>query len=300
MTTLPLRRRTRDESMLDDAIGNELNQAPAPVDGAAPLATGIPDATRDPPQTRADSGPVSSAMLSPDADERQHEIADAQTPGTGAGLAPGSPPSSSQGGGGTSGGGGGTSGGSTSGGADTDTRSAWARYGGGNIPGMEGLAPGQYAGQSEGFDTRQWTAPDPGYHNRSIKNTYGLIASHYDVSRPGFLDQVLADPDFKRAFPMAKRVGKDSIDFGDGGIVDVIRAAREDGSGEASVWQPQGGAAGGDGPGGGGASGGGGAGVGTTIDALGNTDVLKEIQRMLAAQGRGEDPFLTDELSRRF
>ena len=68
----------------------------------------------------------------------------------------------------------------------------------------------------------------------SVKNTFATIASRY-ASKPSSLDQILADADFKRLFPNAKKVGFDKIDFGGVksdfesgtpvGIVDVLTAA---------------------------------------------------------------------------
>jgi hypothetical protein len=68
----------------------------------------------------------------------------------------------------------------------------------------------------------------------SVKNTFGRIASRY-ASKPSSIDLILNDPDFKRAFPNAKKVGFDKIDFGGVqsdfesgtpvGVIDVLTAA---------------------------------------------------------------------------
>ena len=88
-------------------------------------------------------------------------------------------------------------------------------------------------GTLEGFMARSSYGSDLKARN-SVKNTFATIASRY-ASKPSSLDQILADADFKRLFPNAKKVGFDKIDFGGVksdfesgtpvGIVDVLTAA---------------------------------------------------------------------------
>jgi hypothetical protein len=81
----------------------------------------------------------------------------------------------------------------------------------------------------------------------SMKYTFARIAADYDPKQPGALDRVVADPRFKAAFPNAKVVGHDGIDFGgqlsDGpgrGVpvfrVDVGETFLQDRSGNAWQW----------------------------------------------------------------
>lgn len=118
------------------------------------------------------------------------------------------------------------------------TRGALAQYGTGNIAGTENFRTGDFMGQLEGFNTGGWGSNERG--TNSIKNTFGKIASRYDVSQPGAARAVMADPEFQQIFPMARLVehpNGDLIDFGDGnGPVDVIRGAVEGGSGAAWQW----------------------------------------------------------------
>lgn len=88
-------------------------------------------------------------------------------------------------------------------------------------------------GRMEGFEVGSTYGGDLKARN-SVKNTFGRIASRY-ASKPSSLDAILADPDFKRAFPNAKKVGFDKIDFGGVqsdfesgvpvGIIDVLTSA---------------------------------------------------------------------------
>jgi len=88
-------------------------------------------------------------------------------------------------------------------------------------------------GRMEGFQVGSTYGGDLKARN-SVKNTFGRIASRY-ASKPSSLDLILNDPDFKRAFPNAKRVGADNIDFGGVqsdfesgtpvGIIDVLTEA---------------------------------------------------------------------------
>lgn len=118
------------------------------------------------------------------------------------------------------------------------TRGAFAQYGDGNIEGAQGMRTGDYMGQLEGFNTGAWGSDERG--SNSIKNTFGKIASRYDVSQPGAVRQLMQDPDFQNFFPGAKLVehpNADLIDFGDGnGPVDVIRGAVAGGSGAGWQW----------------------------------------------------------------
>ena len=89
------------------------------------------------------------------------------------------------------------------------------------------------AGRMEGFEVGSTYGGDLKARN-SVKNTFGRIASRY-ASKPSSIDLILADPDFKRAFPNARRVGADKIDFGGVqsdfesgtpvGIIDVLTEA---------------------------------------------------------------------------
>jgi len=88
-------------------------------------------------------------------------------------------------------------------------------------------------GNLEGFMNRSAYGEDLKARN-SVKNTFATIASRY-ASKPSSLDQILADADFRRLFPNAKKVGFDQIDFGGVksdfesgtpvGSVDVLTAA---------------------------------------------------------------------------
>ena len=91
------------------------------------------------------------------------------------------------------------------------------------------------------------------YYDRSMnsmKYLFARIAADYDPTQPGALERVVADPRFAAAFPNAKLVGKDAIDFGgqlsDGpgrgvpvGLVDVGEAFVENKSGLAWQWLDQ-------------------------------------------------------------
>ena len=88
-------------------------------------------------------------------------------------------------------------------------------------------------GNLEGFMSRESYGSDIKARN-SVKNTFATIASRYP-SKPSSIDKILADADFKRLFPNAKKVGFDKIDFGGVksdfetgtpvGIIDVLTAA---------------------------------------------------------------------------
>lgn len=118
------------------------------------------------------------------------------------------------------------------------SRGAMAQYGTGNIAGVGGIQTGQFMHQLEGFNTQGWGTGERG--TESIKNAVGRMMSQIDVTQPGARDRLMALPEFKQLFPMAKAVNHanaDQIDFGDGnGPVDVIRAAVAGGSGAAWQW----------------------------------------------------------------
>jgi hypothetical protein len=88
-------------------------------------------------------------------------------------------------------------------------------------------------GNLEGFMSRASYGADVKART-TVKNMFATIASRY-ASKPSSIDQILADADFKRLFPNAKKVGFDKIDFGGVksdfetgtpvGIVDVLTAA---------------------------------------------------------------------------
>jgi len=114
----------------------------------------------------------------------------------------------------------------------------------GNVGVMSGFEQGDYGG-----DVKART---------SVKNMFGRIAQRY-ANRPGSIDAILADPDFKRLFPNAKKVpggAGDKIDFGGVlsdfetgtpvGIVDVLTQSdpRTNTAG-AWWWNPEGAATGG-------------------------------------------------------
>jgi hypothetical protein len=80
----------------------------------------------------------------------------------------------------------------------------------------------------------------------SMKYKFARIAADYDPRQPGALGRLVSDPRFAAAFPNAKVVGKDAIDFGgqwsDGvkgvpvTVVDVGEAFLDNGSGPAWQW----------------------------------------------------------------
>lgn len=96
-----------------------------------------------------------------------------------------------------------------------------------------------------GFAAANYYNPDM----NSMKYMFARIAADYDPSKPGALQAMYNDPRFKTAFPNAKLVGKDSIDFGgqlsDGskglpvGVVDVGEAFLDNQSGKAWQWLDQ-------------------------------------------------------------
>lgn len=80
----------------------------------------------------------------------------------------------------------------------------------------------------------------------SMKHTFGRIAQNFDTSDAG-LQSLVQDAEFKRLFPTA-RLDKDWIDFGGQldphsgtqvGKIDVQRAWRPGGRGEAWQWLPE-------------------------------------------------------------
>ena len=88
-------------------------------------------------------------------------------------------------------------------------------------------------GRMEGFEVGSSYGGDLQARN-SVKNTFGRIASRYP-SQPSSIDRIMADPDFQAAFPNARRLGFDKIDFGGVmsdfesgspvGVVDVLTSA---------------------------------------------------------------------------
>lgn len=175
-------------------------------------------------------------------------------------------------------------------------------------------ALGGYAGvgNMHGFRTDDYGGDQKA--RNSVKNTFGRIASRYK-NAPSSIDAVMADADFQRYFPNARKIeggAGDKIDFGgvlsdfESGVpvheVDVLGAA--DPSSDSAMgwtWQDQvndgGGGpmldAGGDDPlaalGGGGAS---------ALDMLGNSDVLAQILQSLQQTNSGEGEDLIAQLSR--
>lgn len=82
----------------------------------------------------------------------------------------------------------------------------------------------------------------------SVKNTFSRIASRY-ANAPGSVEAMMNDPDFKAAFPNARRVGHDKIDFGGVlsdfetgtpvGVVDVLEASDPTRNAAAAwAWMP--------------------------------------------------------------
>lgn len=88
-------------------------------------------------------------------------------------------------------------------------------------------------GRMEGFEVGSSYGGDMKARN-SVKNTFGRIASRYP-SQPSSIDRIMADPDFQAAFPNARRLSFDKIDFGGVmsdfesgspvGVVDVLTSA---------------------------------------------------------------------------
>ena len=75
-----------------------------------------------------------------------------------------------------------------------------------------------------------------------MKNKFGQVASRYDVTQPGALQNLLNDPQIKEMMPGATIVQHANMDMldpdGDGPMapVDVIRSAVAGGSGAAWQW----------------------------------------------------------------
>ena len=147
----------------------------------------------------------------------------------------------------------------------------------------------------------------------SVKNTFGRIASRYK-NAPSMIDAVMADPDFQRAFPNAKKVpggAGDKIDFGGVlsdfesgvpvGVVDVLGASDPTNDTAAGwTWQDLANDGGG-GPAGGGGGGGDLASLLGAGEALTSNDNLQQILQAIQALSRGQDPTreaLLSELTR--
>jgi len=109
----------------------------------------------------------------------------------------------------------------------------------GNVGRMEGFNTGDYGGDLKA--------------RNSVKNTFGRIASRY-ANAPNSVEAMMADPDFKSAFPNAKRVAGgagDKIDFGGVlsdfetgspvGVVDVLTASDpRNNTANGWAWMPDG------------------------------------------------------------
>ena len=180
--------------------------------------------------------------------------------------------------------------GATSGGSGMDARKALGGYGG--------------RGTMLGFNTAM-DYPDDKAAN-SVKNTFGRIASRYGA-KPSSLDAIMADPDFQRFFPNARRVpggAGDRIDFGgvlsdfESGVpvgeVDVLGNADPNAdSADGFTWQDLANDAAGPAAGSGGMNGGlAGLGIDPSqmnLDALGESDTLAKILEALSGQA-GQDP----------
>lgn len=114
------------------------------------------------------------------------------------------------------------------------TGGALAYYGTGDIDGADDVVGGTHA--STGVNTAGWQSKERG--SNSIKNTAIKIATRYPP-KPSSIDLWLADPDTKRFFPNAKKVGFDKVDFGDGKAVDILKNADPNSdSAEAWAWMP--------------------------------------------------------------
>lgn len=153
-----------------------------------------------------------------------------------------------------------------------------------DIEGTDPLTTGNYVGSLEGFNTGGWGTGERG--SGTMKNKFGQIASRYDPTQPGAAQSLLADEDFRSYWPNATIVehpNQDLIDFdGPGGDppVDVLRAAKSGGAGEAWAWQPQGG---------GGATAGGGS-AGQDLDNLFAEDPQAKINAEIEAILSGQNP----------
>jgi hypothetical protein len=111
---------------------------------------------------------------------------------------------------------------------------ALAYYGTGDIDGAEDLKGGSHA--STGVNLAGWESKERG--SNSIKNTAMKIATRYPP-KPSSIDLWLNDPDTKRFFPNAKKVGFDKVDFGDGKPVDILKMADPNtDTAEAWAWMP--------------------------------------------------------------
>jgi hypothetical protein len=100
-----------------------------------------------------------------------------------------------------------------------------------NVGALGGFNTGDYGGDRKA--------------RNSVKNTFGRIASRY-ASQPNSLDAVMQDADFRAAFPNARKVGHDKIDFGGVqsdfesgtpvGVIDVLEAS-DPATNTAKRWQ---------------------------------------------------------------
>jgi len=141
----------------------------------------------------------------------------------------------------------------------------------------------------------------------SVKNTFGRIASKYK-NAPSSIDAILADPEFQRHFPNARKVAGgagDKIDFGGVlsdfesgvpvGVVDVLQSADPSSDSAAAwAWQDEANDGGGGGMGMGGGDplaailgGGGAGGPMSALDQLGNSDILARILEAITGAGEG-------------
>lgn len=102
---------------------------------------------------------------------------------------------------------------------------------------------GQYMGQLQGFNTQGWGSGERG--SGTLKNRFGQIASRYDVTQPGALQQLMQDPQFQEMTggmaTIVEHPNQDLIDFdGPGPMapVDVIGNATAGGAGQNWWWGP--------------------------------------------------------------
>lgn len=158
-----------------------------------------------------------------------------------------------------------------------------------DIEGTQNFRTGDFMGSLEGFNTGAWGTGERGSH--TLKNSFGRIASRYDPTQPNAARTLMQDEDFRATWPDAMLIDHpngDLIDFdGPGGDppVDVLRAARAGGAGEAWQWGVQ--------DGGGGAAsanaGGGGLGQGVTVNSLMSGDPMAAITQQINNLTGGQD-----------
>lgn len=104
---------------------------------------------------------------------------------------------------------------------------------------------GKFMNQLSGFNTGGWGSGERG--TGTLKNRFGQIASNYDVTQKGALNQLTQDPKFMELTggkaTIVPHANQDLLDIDgpDGPMapIDVIQSATEGGAGQAWAWQPQ-------------------------------------------------------------